>query len=180
MSSASSQLHCPPFQFAWHVPDMERAAEYWAETAGVGPFFVSDVDAAGYNGFSYRGGSGELTMRVGWAESGQGQIELIQVTSAAPNIYHDLIAADQTAFHHVGVWSDDYAADKAQLSQRYEVAMDMGVDTNICYFDTSAESGTMLELIERNDGIVGLFSLIRQAAVDWDGARPLREVSELF
>ena len=180
MPSTSSRPQCPPFQFAWHVPDMERAAEFWAASAGVGPFFVNEADASGFDGFSYRGGPGELTMRVAWAESDHGQIELIQVTSTAPNIYHDLIAPDRTAFHHVGVWSDDYTADKAHLSQRYEVAMDMGFDTNICYFDTSAESGTMLELIERNDTLVGMFSLIRQAAVDWDGTRPLREVAELF
>jgi hypothetical protein len=171
---------CPPFQFAWYVPNMEQAVEYWTGVVGIGPFFVSDVDASSYEGFTYRGGPGELTMRVAWAESEQGQIELIEVTSTAPNIYHDLVAADRTAFHHVGVWSDDYAADKARLSERYEIAQDMGARSNICYFDTSADSGTMLELIERNDGIVKTFSLIRQAADDWDGTRPLRNVAELF
>lgn len=177
---SSSPVSTPPFQFAWHVPDLEVAASYWADQLGVGPFFVSDVDAAQREGFVYRGAPGELTMRVGWAESPQGQIELIQVTSSAPNVYHDLIAADQTAFHHVGVWSDDYAADRARLAERYEVAMDMGAGTNICYFDTSAESGTMLELIERNDSIVGLFAMIRQACEAWDGTRPVRDMAELF
>lgn len=171
---------CPPFQFAWHVPDMEAAVDYWAGAAGVGPFFVSDVDAAERPGFAYRGGAGELTARIAWAEGPHGQIELIQVTSSAPNVYHDLIAPDRIGFHHVGVWSDDYAGDRSRLSAQYEVAMDMGTDSNICYFDTSTQSGTMLELIERNDRIVGLFSLIRQVADTWDGTRPLREVAELF
>lgn len=171
---------CPPFQFAWHVPALEQGAEYWARTAGVGPFFFSEVEPSTAEGFSYRGGAGDLTMRVAWAESEQGQIELIDVTSSGPNVYHDLIDADRTAFHHVGVWSDDYAADKARLSERYEVAMDMGVDTNICYFDTSADSGTMLELIERSDRLVGLFGMIRAAGDTWDGTRPLRKMSELF
>lgn len=171
---------CPPFQFAWHVPDLEKSVDHWAGIMGVGPFFVSEVNAADRPGFTYRGGPGELTMRVAWAESPQGQIELIQVTSSAPNVYHELIAPDRTDFHHVGVWSDGCVADKARLAERYEIAMDMGTDTNICYFDTSADSGTMLELIERNDGIVGLFSLIRQAAEGWDGSRPLRPMSDLF
>lgn len=176
-----SKLHStPPFQFAWHVPNMEVAVSYWAKVAGVGPFFVSEVDAGERPGLTYRGGPAELEMRVAWAESEQGQIELIQVTSAGPNIYHDLVAPDRTAFHHVGVWSDDYASDKARLEATYEVAMDMGDDSNICYFDTSADSGTMLELIERNDRIVGLFGLVRAAADGWDGSRPLRDVTELF
>lgn len=178
--NAAANNPCPPFQYAWHVPTIEAGVEYWANTMGVGPFFVSDVDAADRNGVTYRGAPAELTMRVAWAETAAGQIELIQVTSSAPNVYHDLIAPDQTAFHHVGVWSDDYAADKTRLSSGYEVAMDMGPDTNICYVDTSAESGTMLELIERNDSIVGLFALIRKAADTWDGSRPLRDMADLF
>ena len=119
-------------------------------------------------------------MRVAWAETDRGQIELIDVSSTGPNIYHDLVAPDRTGFHHVGVWTDDYASDKARLAERYEVAMDMGGGSNICYFDTSADNGSMLELIERGDGIVGLFSLVAKAAADWDRTRPLREVAELF
>ena len=66
------------------------------------------------------------------------------------------------------------------MAERYEVAMDMGASSNICYFDSSADTGTMLELIERNDSIVGLFGRVRAAADAWDGTRPLREVAELF
>lgn len=173
-------IACPPFQYAWHVPNLEAGVEYWANNMGVGPFFVSDFDAADRNGVLYRGEPTNLTMRLAWAESPQGQIELIQVTSTGPNVYHDLIAADQTAFHHVGIWSDSYATDRARLADKYDVAMDMGADTNICYFDTSADSGTMLELIERGDTIVGLFGMISKAADEWDGTRPLREMAELF
>ena len=169
-----------PFQYAWHVPDLEAAIDYWANILGVGPFFINEVDGSTYEGFRYRGGEGELSMRIGWGQSKEGQIELIQVTSSGPNVYHDLISPDQTGFHHVGIWSDDYAADKALLSATYEVAMDLGINTNICYFDTVAASGNMVELIERNDGIVGLFGMIGQAARDWDGERPARTMAELM
>ncbi|MBL6691511.1 MAG: VOC family protein [Pseudomonadales bacterium] len=177
-----TQLSAPgaPFQYAWHVPDLEKAAEYWASVLGIGPFFVNEVDTSTYDGFSYRGGEGSLAMRLAWAQSKEGQIELIQVTSSEPNVYHDLIAPDQTAFHHVGIWSDDYAADKALLAEKYEIAMDMGTNTNICYFDTSDDSGNMVELIERNDGIVGLFGMITKAAEEWDGTRPVRTMAELM
>ena len=168
-----------PFQYAWHVPDLEKAIDYWAGVLGIGPFFVNEVDVSTYEGFQYRGGAGSLQMRLAWAQSKEGQIELIQVTSTTPNVYHDLIAPGGTGLHHLGIWSDDYAADKALLAERYEIAMDMGVNTNICYFDTSAESGNMVELIERNDGIVGLFGMITQAAATWDGTRPLRTLAEL-
>lgn len=168
-----------PFQYAWHVPNLEDAAKYWSEQLGIGPFFLSEVDSSQYDGFKYRGGEGILRMRLAWAQSKEGQIELIEVNSKEPNVYHDLVAPEKTAFHHIGIWSDDYHADKTFLSSNYEIAMDMGKDTNICYFDTAAASGNMIELIERNDGIVGLFSLITKAADEWDGTRPLRTMVEL-
>ena len=93
-----------PFQYAWHVPDLEKAADYWANVLGIGPFFLNEVDTSGYEGFTYRGGEGNLTMRLAWAQSKEGQIELIQVTSSEPNVYHDLIDPDKTAFHHVGIF----------------------------------------------------------------------------
>ncbi len=179
MTKLSTPGH--PFQYAWHVPNLEDAIDYWANTVGVGPFFVNEVDSSTMEGFKYRGGEGKLTMRLCWGQSKEGQIELIEVTSSEPNVYHDLIPKAQTGFHHIGIWSDDYSKDKELLlSQGYELAMDMGVNTNICYFDTSAQSGNMLELIERNDGIVGLFALIAQAADEWDGTKPMRSMSELM
>ena len=58
--------------------------------------------------------------------------------------------------------------------------MDMGESNNICYFDTSQHNGAMLELIERNDAIVGLFGMISQAADSWDGSQPLRTMTDLM
>lgn len=179
MTTLSAPGH--PFQYAWHVPDLEKAIEFWATTYGVGPFFINEVDSSEMEGFQYRGGDGNLQMRLAWGQSKEGQIELIQVLSKDPNVYHDLVAPDQTGFHHVGIWSDDYFKDKALLlSQGFENAMDMGTNTNICYFDTAAKSGNMLELIERNDGIVGLFDMIRKAAEEWDGTKPARTMAQLF
>lgn len=171
--------HGHPFQYAWHVPSIDAAVDYWSTVVGVGPFFVNDVDSDDYDGFRYRGQPGRLAMRVAWGQSKEGQIELIEVGSSEPNVYHDLVAPDRTAFHHVGIWSDDYRADRAALEAAgFELAMDLA-PSNICYFDTSAENGAMLELIERNDAITGLFALIAQAAEGWDGSRPLRTLADL-
>ena len=170
-----------PFQYAWVVPDMEAGINYWANTVGVGPFFVNEVDSSTMEVFRYRGGEGELKMRVAWAQGKEGQIELIEVNSTAPNVYHDLVAPGRTAFHHIGIWTDDYAADVAHIqAQGFEMAMEMVTGSQICYFDTSAGNGSMLEVIERGDGILGLFDMIRQAAEDWDGERPMRQMGELF
>ena len=169
-----------PFQYAWHVPNMETAIDYWANILGVGPFFVSEVDSASMEGFRYRGGTGRLEMKVAWAQGKEGQIELLEVTSKQPNVYHDLIAPDATGFHHIGIWSDDYFKDKELLEgEGYDLVMDLGTGMNICYFDTSAQNGAMLELIERNESIVGLFAMVAEAAEEWDGSRAARTMADL-
>ncbi len=176
-----NQLTLPghPFQYAWHVPDMEKAIDYWAEILGVGPFFITEFDSNATGGILYRGKKSNLQMRVAWAQGKEGQIELIEVNSSAPNVYHDLVDPARVAFHHVGIWSADYQQDRALLeSQGLEVAMDMA-PSNICYFDTASRNGAMLELIERNDGIVGLFGMIAKAAEAWDGSQPARALTDL-
>lgn len=178
MTKLSAPGH--PFQYAWHVPDLDKAIDHWTNVVGVGPFFINEVDSKGMEGFQYRGGDGNLQMRVAWGQSKEGQIELIEVNSTAPNVYHDLIPKDRVGFHHIGIWSDDYFADKSLLAERYENVMDMGPNSNICYFDTSADSGNMLELIERNDRITGLFDRITEAAEGWDGTNPSRTMAELM
>ena len=111
MSSLTVPGH--PFQYAWVVPDMEAGIEYWSSLLGVGPFYVSEVDSREMRALRYRGSPGELRMRVAWAQGQEGQIELIQVLSSAPNVYHDLISPGDTGFHHVGIWTDDYERDLA-------------------------------------------------------------------
>ena len=177
-----SKLSVPghPFQYAWLVPDMEAGINYWAEVVGIGPFFINEVDSSTMEGFTYHGGEGNLQMRVAWAQGKEGQIELIEVNSPEPNVYRDLIPEGKTAFHHIGIWSDDYEKDVAAISEQgFEVVMDMG-SINICYFDTSAYNGSMLEVIERNPGIVGLFDTIRKAADEWDGSNPARTMADLM
>ncbi len=170
-----------PFQYAWVVPDMEAGIDYWANTVGVGPFFVNEVDCSTLDVFRYRGGEGELQMKVAWAQSKQGQIELIEVISKAPNVYRELIPEGKTGFHHIGIWTDDYQKDVDLISsQGFEMGMEMVTGSQICYFDTSAANGSMLEVIERGPGIVGLFDMIGVAADEWDGTKPMRTMAELM
>ena len=52
---------------------------------------------------------------MGTAKKGQMNLNKLE-----PNVYHDLVAPEKTAFHHVGIWSDNYHADKKFLSSSYE------------------------------------------------------------
>lgn len=168
------------FQSAWVVADFEQAVATWAERYGVGPFYA--VDFASGPELRYRGQPGQLAMKVAWAQAGDVQVELIAPLSDSPNVYRDLVPAGQTRFHHVCFWSDDIAADKAVLqAEGFELAMDSGDGdgARFAYFDTSAENGHMIELLQRDAGMAAMFDRIAVVARDWDGERPLREFAEL-
>ena len=42
------------------------------------------------------------------------------------------------------------------------------------YMDTVADLGHMLELVEGNEGAMGFFTMLEDAARDWDGTDPIR------
>ena len=48
-----------------------------------------------------------------------------------------------------------------------------------CYFDTESPPGTVVELSEVFGPKGRMFELIRDAARDWDGSRPVRPFPDL-
>lgn len=168
------------FQTAWVVADFDAAVDYWSHIMGVGPFFALNFESG--PGLRYRGGPGELKMRVAWAQAGDTQIELIEPLSEAPNVYRDLVRPGETRFHHVCFWSTDIEADcRAMAEAGFVTAMESGPSpSRFAYFDTSAVNGHMIEILERQEGIVGMFDRIKSIAADWKGERPLREFAELM
>lgn len=75
------------FQIGYVVEDLFAAAAKWARVCEVGPFHIMprvQADCA------YRGGSGTLDIRIGIAQAGPVQIELIQPYSGRPSVFRDL------------------------------------------------------------------------------------------
>ncbi len=168
------------FQTAWVVADFDEAVDYWSRIMGVGPFFVLNFESG--PALRYRGAPGELRMRVAWAQAGDTQIELIEPLSDAPNVYRDLVRPGETRFHHLCFWSTDIEADgRAMTRAGFATAMESGPSASrFAYFDTSAVNGHMIEILERQEGTVGLFDRIKTIAADWNGERPVREFAELM
>ena len=51
-----------------------------------------------------------------------------------------------------------------------------GEQGRFAYFDTEAHPGTVIEISDISGGKRAFFERVRQAARDWDGSRPIREV----
>jgi hypothetical protein len=161
------------FQSAWVVDDIESAALQWAESAGVGPFFVAEYQEGVLEETLYRGEPSPITMKTALAQAGDMQIELIQPTGNHKNAYRDTVPVGKTAFHHIAIWSNDLDADAASyLDKGFEIA-GRGKG-GFVYIDTSAVLGHMIELVEDTEMIRALFKMIADASKNWDGSNPVR------
>ena len=166
------------FQNAWVVPNLEAAIDRWVTQLGVGPFYVMEMD--GLTDVTYRGAPGELAMRVGLAQAGPVQIELIDQTTDGPSAYRDSVPAGEMGFHHMCVWTHDIDADAEYFDSLGYPAATMGRSgSRFGYFDTRPLLGCMLEVVERRPRTETLFGAIADAAIDWDGADPVRSVADL-
>lgn len=167
-------------QVAYSVPDLDAGIRWWTDELGVGPWFVNE--RIGGDGTTYRGAPGKAEFAVALAFSGHVMVELIQTLDDHPSIYKDAIEDHGHGFHHVA---------KAVANVRDEVALreSRGASVRFCgpvpggevFFLESRDNGPgMIELVEDNDITRAIFTSVWAASVDWDGARPVRDFSELL
>jgi hypothetical protein len=164
----------PVMQNGFVVPDWRAAAEHWANTLGVGPFFV--VRHVEFAECRYKGEPVEIDMSVAIAYSGDYQVELVQQHNDVPSIYTDFLANNAPGLQHVGTLVDDLDEALDSNGFRDRIVQD-GMTTagqRFAYVDTVLHNGTMLELIETDDAMLGAFAYMRKAAAEWDGSKPIR------
>jgi len=166
-----SRYFGPVLQNGYLVDDLERAIDHWVNVMGVGPFFVipkvAMVDPV------YRGRPCEAEIGIALANSGDLQIELVVQHNNAPSIYQEWLDQGRLGLHHVGFFVDDIEATLAALP---EAPQPIQHGRNFCYVDTVYHPGTMVELIQPDAGMRGLFGMIKTASVGWRGEDPVRRL----
>ncbi|MEM6581816.1 MAG: VOC family protein [Pseudomonadota bacterium] len=163
-------------QFAYVVNDIEAAINSWLRSLKAGPFFllreIEILDPI------YRQQSIDPSIDIALGYSGNVCIELIMPRDDTPSVYRELLnRKPEGGFHHWGVFSERFEADIADYNERgYESAFSgrVAVGDAFCYVDTSKHLGGMVELIKLTPAVKTLFAEMELAAVNWDGAEPIR------
>ncbi|GAB3347317.1 VOC family protein [Modestobacter lapidis] len=162
-------------QTAYVVPDVRAAIAAWVADLGVGPWFLLEhftgVDAV------YRGEPSRADVAIAMAFAGHMQIELIQPLDDAPSVYRETVQQRGWGFHHVGLATDDLAADvAAREAAGATVAFRAGVPTGgtVVYLDGGPALPGFVELIEGTAGMDDMFTRYWLASVGWDGRDPVR------
>lgn len=164
-------------QVAYVVEDIEKAMEHWTNTLGVGPFFLFEHFAL--EDYRYRGKPSDLDITIALGFSGSMCFELIVQNSKSPSVYSEVIENRGYGFHHWAVSTDDFDGDLARYIAAGNSEVLYGrvpdpINARAAYVDTMTELGGMIELIEIKPAVEGMFSAIKDAAINWDGKDPIR------
>jgi hypothetical protein len=175
--TAPQLRHSGIVQNAYVVEDLTEACRRFSDTLGIGPFFRGERHPMRDVRYRGRPAPEPVVIEIALAQAGDVQIELIQQHSPGPSAYRDVFAKGEEGLHHVAVFAGDYAGCRQSLVDAgFEVAMDIAGlgDYEICYVDTTAAFGHMLEIYPEHPALRRLYAFVRAAAEQWDGRDPIR------
>ncbi|AQT82987.1 glyoxalase [Mycolicibacterium litorale] len=156
-------------QIGYIVRDFDHALANWVEL-GVGPWYVlRGITQTG----RYRGEPCTVTLTIGFANSGDLQVEVIHQDGDGPSIYSEF----GEGFHQLAYWAEDFDAALAAGEAAGWPVVWSGGDPGTAryvYFEGPAGPATIIELMELTPATIGMADLVRSAAVGWDGSDPIR------
>lgn len=153
-------------QNAYVVSNLERACDRFHRLFGVGPFVGGGEGVL--TDHVYRGQPAEsIRIRGVFVQSGELNIELIELVSDAPSAFHDMFGGDgKEGLHHSAVFAADYDTAKQRfVDQGYPVASEFSFSgRRICYVDTRPLLGQMIEIYPDLPLIRAMYAQAREAA----------------
>ena len=167
-------------QNGYVVRDIEAALDHWTNVLGVGPFFY--MEQVKIDDLRYRGQPTNAQASIALANSGELQIELIQLRNDAPSMWRDFLEAGHEGLQHFAYWMDTPAAMDAALERAaalgYEIGQSgtVGENGRFVYLCTEAHPGTVVELSEACGWKAEFFRKVARAAENWDGSDPIRRI----
>ena len=152
MSALMARVAGGLFQEAFVVDDFEGAQRALISTLGCGPFVTLPATDLEYD---FRGGRISCALEIGFARSGNMQIELLRPVRGA-GLHSEFLESNGPGAHHLGFLVDD-------LDEEVREAKALGYASvqgatfgalRFCYLDTYADLGLYVELVEDPTGMM--------------------------
>lgn len=157
-------------QNAYVVANLERACDRLNRLFGWGPFVGGGEGVL--TDHVYRGAPAEpIRIRGVFVQSGDLNIELIELVSEAPSAFHDVFGDERNeGLHHCAIFAADYEGVRQRYAdQGFPVVSEFSfADRRICYVDTRPLLGHMIEIYPDLPLIRAMYAQARDAAL----ARP--------
>jgi len=158
-----------PVQIAYAVEDVDSAVEWWA-ARGVGPFFVRhhiELESS-----RMRGQSAAFDFSAALGQWGDVQVELL-----CEHHEDDDRVGPAAGIHHLAFFVDDVAASRRRLIDHgWAEALYAEVENSpFAMHDATAELGHLIEIYNEDTRRAGLFEMVRNASLDWDGRNAIQQ-----
>ena len=160
-----------PVQFAYGVDDVIAAAAAWA-ARGVGPFFVREHIEVEH--VRIHGRSASFDHSSAFAQWGDVMVELIHQHDGGDDT---IVAAP--GLHHVAHFVERFERATSGLVAAGHAEVLYGETSTgmpFAFHDAVADRGHLIEIYERTASIGRFYDMVRDAAVGWDGADPVRRL----
>jgi hypothetical protein len=158
-------------QNAYVVRSLEDACARLNRLFGIGPFLGGRPSRL--SDHVYRGEPApSVDLRAVFAPSGEYVVELVELLSTGPSAFHDMYGDGGEGLHHIGLFCDDYAGERARFAaDGFPVAsaFTTGFGTRICYVDARQALGHMIELYPEDPTIRRMYRHAREASATWNG-----------
>jgi len=143
------------------VRNLDQAIEMYSSIWGIGPWDVQNVE---FGDVTVRGKPASLKARIGFAQLGPVQIELIQPLEGR-SIYDEHLETKGEGLHHLGFLVPDMEERVAEMERRGVAVLQsgrMGRKSGFAYMDTTQSAGVILEFIMASSGTVRYFESLKQ------------------
>lgn len=170
-----SVLPGPIRQIGYVVTDIDEALASWS-ALGVGPWLV--IRGLPMKAL-YRGEPCETTLSLALSNSGELQVELIQQEDDTPSIFTEFLASKGPGYHQLAYWAEDFGATmKAVEDAGWPVVWSggEGLGVRFAYVEAPNSPATVIEISELTEAQAASAKFIRDAAANWDGSDPIREM----
>jgi hypothetical protein len=164
-------------QLGFVVDNLLAAAESWVTTFGIGPFHVMPRTQIPC---TYRSDeTASLDTRLGVAQAGPVQIELIEDLTDGPTIYHEMrdrYGARPFGIHQLSTLTADFDGKKRHYEQAgHELACEINAQgQRVAFYDTYERFGFYTEVIADKPSLRADLANIAKTCATWDGRDPIR------
>jgi Glyoxalase/Bleomycin resistance protein/Dioxygenase superfamily len=169
-------FHGPVHHLAYVVEDLEASVQRLVKELGAGPFFVlRDVQ---FERVSSRGEPATFEHDSAFGQCGAVPIEVMQLKRLEPERVREGFAQAPPRLHHTAyvVAPERLAASREDLERRGLPAFlhTTTGDVDSTLHDAAHTLGHHVELHADSEMLRGLFAMVHEASVEWEGSDPLR------
>ena len=141
------------------TPDFERTLQSYANSLGIGPWWVNEYIPPDLHSTTFRGEEVEHGMRIALAWTGEMNWEIIQPLFG-PNIYTEFLekTGGRGGVHHIGFLLEDFDTDWSESVQTFvkngQTVIQEGGWHGVhwAYFESDDPAQPQYELISREPG----------------------------